>query len=151
MRLLSPSGWALWLCLAPVAAPAAPPAGDAALGTRKYDDFETAKSCATCHVDFARQHEQAMMSQAYTHHWDEIEYFELAVPHAEKEPKVAGVKAGCNGCHAPMAFLAGDVPRRGRRRDRSRTRACPATCATPSPASRATSRSTSTGSPSPAT
>ena len=50
------------------------------------------------------------MSQSYTHHWDEIEYFELAVPHAEKEPKVAGVKAGCNGCHAPFAFLAGDVP-----------------------------------------
>ena len=50
------------------------------------------------------------MSQAYTHHWDEIEYFELAVPHAEKEPKVAGVKAGCNGCHAPLAFLAGDIP-----------------------------------------
>jgi len=23
---------------------------------------------------------------------------------------VAGVKAGCNGCHAPLAFLAGDIP-----------------------------------------
>ena len=23
---------------------------------------------------------------------------------------MAGVKAGCNGCHAPIAFLAGDVP-----------------------------------------
>ena len=51
-----------------------------------------------------------MMSQSYTHHWDEIEYFELALPHAQKEPKVAGVKAGCNGCHAPLAFLAGDIP-----------------------------------------
>jgi hypothetical protein len=51
-----------------------------------------------------------MMSQAYTHAWDEIEYFELAVPHAEKEPKVADVKAGCNGCHAPLSYLAGDVP-----------------------------------------
>ena len=50
------------------------------------------------------------MSQAYTHHWDEIEYFKLAVPHAEKDSVVAGVKAGCNGCHAPIAFLAGDVP-----------------------------------------
>ncbi|MCK7528384.1 MAG: hypothetical protein MZV64_67875 [Ignavibacteriales bacterium] len=50
------------------------------------------------------------MSQAYTHHWDEIEYFKLAVPHAEKDRVVAGVKAGCNGCHAPIAFLAGDVP-----------------------------------------
>jgi nitrate/TMAO reductase-like tetraheme cytochrome c subunit len=56
------------------------------------------------------QWQQAMMSQSYTHPWDEIEYFKLAVPHAEKDPKVAGVKAGCNGCHAPNAFIAGDVP-----------------------------------------
>lgn len=86
------------------------PAGDAALGSLPYERFDRDKLCATCHVDLARQHEQAMMSQAYTHHWDEIEYFRLAVPHAELEPKVAGVKAGCNGCHAPLAFLAGDVP-----------------------------------------
>jgi nitrate/TMAO reductase-like tetraheme cytochrome c subunit len=91
------------------AAPAAK-AGDAALGTRRYADYEKPQACAGCHVDIARQHEQAMMSQAFTHPWDEIEYFELAVPHAAKEPKVAGVKAGCNGCHAPIAFLAGDVP-----------------------------------------
>jgi hypothetical protein len=84
--------------------------GDAALGTQPYDKFERPQACATCHVGIARQHEQAMMSQAFVHPWDEIEYFELAVPHAEKEPKVAGVKAGCNGCHAPLAFLAGDVP-----------------------------------------
>jgi hypothetical protein len=51
-----------------------------------------------------------MMSQAYVHHWDEIEYFRLAVPHAEIEPKVREVKDGCNGCHAPFSFLAGDTP-----------------------------------------
>lgn len=86
-------------------------AGDEALGTRTYDQFEKPKACGTsCHVDFYRQWEQSMMAQAYTHHWDEIEYFKLAVPHADKDPKVAGVKAGCNGCHAPIAFLAGDVP-----------------------------------------
>ncbi len=87
-----------------------PKAGDAALGTQPYDKFEKPAVCATCHVDIARQHEQAMMSQAFTHHWDEIEYFELALPHAEKVEKVSGVKAGCNGCHAPLAFLAGDIP-----------------------------------------
>jgi len=86
------------------------PAGDAALGHYTYDDFARPAACASCHVDIARQHEQAMMSQAYTHSWDEIEYFRLAVPHAEKVAKVAGVKAGCNGCHAPYSFLAGDVP-----------------------------------------
>jgi len=96
--------------LAAVTASAQVKAGDDALGSRKYDDYEGPQACAACHVDIARQHEQAMMSQAFTHHWDEIEYFALAVPHAEKEPKVAGVKAGCNGCHAPLAFLAGDVP-----------------------------------------
>ena len=86
------------------------PAGEDALGTKKYDQYEGPQACAACHVDFYQQWTQAMMSQAYTHHWDEIEYFELAVPHAEKDEVVAGVKAGCNGCHAPLSFLAGDVP-----------------------------------------
>lgn len=86
-------------------------AGDAALGTIPYEKFETPEYCgASCHVDFYQQWRQAMMSQAYTHHWDEIEYFKLAVPHAEKDTIVAGVKAGCNGCHSPLAFHAGDIP-----------------------------------------
>ena len=85
--------------------------GDDALGIHKYDDFQRPTLCgASCHLDIYQQWRQAMMSQAYTHHWDEIEYFKLAVPHAEKDPVVAGVKAGCNGCHSPMAFMAGDVP-----------------------------------------
>lgn len=86
------------------------PAGDEALGTKKYKQYEKPEVCQSCHTDFYQQWRQAMMSQAYTHHWDEIEYFKLAVPHAEKDEKVAGVKAGCNGCHTPMAFWAGDVP-----------------------------------------
>jgi hypothetical protein len=89
---------------------AAGKAGDAALGSLRYDDFQADSVCAECHVDLVRQHHQAMMSQSFTHHWDEIEYFELALPHALKVEKVAGVKAGCNGCHAPLAFLAGDIP-----------------------------------------
>jgi hypothetical protein len=86
-------------------------AGAEALGTRSYDDYDTPAYCGTsCHIDIYRQWQQAMMSQAYVHHWDEIEYFKLAVPHAERDEKVAEVRAGCNGCHAPIAFLAGDVP-----------------------------------------
>ncbi len=86
-------------------------AGGDALGTKKYDDFQTPKFCGTsCHTDFYMQWQQAMMSQAYTHKWDEVEYFKLAVPHAEKDKIVEEVKAGCNGCHAPISFLAGDVP-----------------------------------------
>jgi len=86
------------------------PAGDELLGTGSYDQFENPLICGSCHIDLYMQWQQAMMSQAYTHHWDEIEYFKLAVPHAEKDSVVAGVKAGCNGCHAPNAFIAGDVP-----------------------------------------
>ncbi len=86
-------------------------AGEDALGTRSYDDYDKPEFCGTsCHTDFYQQWKRAMMSQAYTHKWDEVEYFKLAVPHAEKDEKVAGVKAGCNGCHAPISFLAGDVP-----------------------------------------
>ncbi|MFO7608181.1 MAG: multiheme c-type cytochrome [Candidatus Krumholzibacteriia bacterium] len=92
------------------AAAAAGPAGGTALGSRSYDDYEKPAVCASCHDDIFQQWTQAMMSQAYTHHWDEIEYFELAVRHAEREEFVAGVKADCNGCHTPLAYLAGDVP-----------------------------------------
>ena len=101
---------ALCLTLLPANVSLAAPAGDAAYGTRSYDDYEEPSACAECHADITRQHEQAMMSKCFVHEWDEIEYFELALPHAEKVAKVAGVKAGCNGCHAPLAFLAGDIP-----------------------------------------
>jgi len=78
---------------------------------KKYDDYERPLYCGTsCHTDFYQQWKQAMMSQSYTHHWDEIEYFQLAVPHAEKDEMVAEVKAGCNGCHAPVSYIVGDVP-----------------------------------------
>ncbi|MDZ7372710.1 MAG: cytochrome c family protein [candidate division KSB1 bacterium] len=100
---------ALFLVLTSVALSQGP-GGEAAYGTRKYADFERPETCRQCHVDFYYQWQQAMMSQAYVHHWDEIEYFRLAVPHAERDPQVAGVKAGCNGCHSPLAFLAGDTP-----------------------------------------
>jgi hypothetical protein len=87
------------------------PTGSEAEGTRSYDDYDTPAYCgSSCHTDFYQQWKQAMMSQAYTHHWDEIEYFKLAVPHARRDEKVAEVEAGCNGCHTPLAFLAGDVP-----------------------------------------
>jgi len=85
--------------------------GQSKMGSFKYDDFKKPEYCgSSCHTDFYQQWKQAMMSQAYTHEWDEIEYFQLAVPHAEKDEKVAEVKAGCNGCHSPIAYLAGDVP-----------------------------------------
>lgn len=86
------------------------PAGEEALGSKTYDQYEKPEVCASCHPDIYMQWTQAMMSQAYTHHWDEIEYFELAVAHGEKDPFFKPVADGCNGCHAPLSFLAGDVP-----------------------------------------
>jgi len=107
--MLSRSTWVLvFFMTGASAAPAQ--VSDAAHGTRSYDDYEKPQVCASCHDDIYQQWTQAMMSQAFTHHWDEIEYFELAVPHAERDEVVAGVKDGCNGCHAPVSFLAGDTP-----------------------------------------
>lgn len=83
---------------------------DGKKGAYQYKDFESARKCRTCHVAYYEQWSQSMMSQAYTHHWDEIEYFELAVAHAEKVPELKDVVDGCNGCHAPLAFMAGQFP-----------------------------------------
>jgi len=86
-------------------------AGGEALGTQKYENYDKPEFCGTsCTQIFISSGKQAMMSQAYTHHWDEIEYFKLAVPHAEKDEKVAEVKAGCNGCHAPISFFSWRCP-----------------------------------------
>ncbi len=87
------------------------PDQDVKKGKNKYDDFRLAKYCGTsCHTDFKQQWDQAMMSKAYTHHWDEIEYFKLAVPHSKNDPEMKGVHEGCNGCHTPLAYMAGDMP-----------------------------------------
>jgi nitrate/TMAO reductase-like tetraheme cytochrome c subunit len=72
-----------------------------------YKDFESAKKCRSCHPGMYEQWSQAMMSQAYTHQWDEIEYFNLAVAQAKAKPEIKDVVDGCNGCHTPLAFMGG--------------------------------------------
>jgi hypothetical protein len=72
-----------------------------------YKDFESSKKCRSCHPGTYEQWSQAMMSQAYTHHWDEIEYFDLAVPHSVAKPELKDAVDGCNGCHSPLAFMGG--------------------------------------------
>jgi hypothetical protein len=79
-------------------------------GAFKYKEFESAAKCRTCHTAFYEQWNQAMMSKAYTHHWDEIEYFDLAVAHAAKVPELKDPVDGCNGCHSPLAFMNGVFP-----------------------------------------
>ncbi|HZK61420.1 MAG TPA: multiheme c-type cytochrome, partial [Anaerovoracaceae bacterium] len=79
-------------------------------GKYPYKDFESSKKCRSCHPGFYEQWSQAMMSQAYTHTWDEIEYFDLAVAHAKAKPELKDVVDGCNGCHTPLAFMDGKFP-----------------------------------------
>ena len=79
-------------------------------GQYDYKDFQKPNYCKQCHIDFFQQWDQAMMSKAYTHEWDEIEYFDLAVAHSENDPNLKGVHEGCNGCHAPLSYTAGDMP-----------------------------------------
>lgn len=86
------------------------PAGHKAKKTKSYEQYEKPEVCKSCHTDIYQQWKRAMMSQSFTHHWDEIEYFELAIPHAKNDTSFKDVVDGCNGCHAPLSFLAGDLP-----------------------------------------
>jgi len=63
----------------------------------------------------ARQHEPGHDVAVLHATWDEIEYFELALPHAEKEPKVAGVKAAATVATRRWPTWPGTFPRRARR------------------------------------
>ncbi len=59
-------------------------------GKYPYKLFERASKCRTCHPGIYEQWSQAMMSQAYTHHWDEIEYFDLAEAHRLEQARNLG-------------------------------------------------------------
>lgn len=87
-----------------------PPDEGGQKGDFTYDDFRKPGYCGSCHNAIYQQWSQSMMSEAYTHHWDEIEYFKLAVAHSENDPDMKGVHEGCNGCHTPMAYLNGELP-----------------------------------------
>lgn len=80
------------------------------LGGHSYEDFQAPGKCMMCHKEIYDQWQQSLMSKSFTHHWDEVEYFDLALPQSLALEKVAGVKAGCISCHAPLAYLAGDIP-----------------------------------------
>ncbi len=75
-----------------------------------YDDFSKPMQCGACHKEIYQEWQQSLMSQSFTHPWDDAEYFKLALPHAFKLEKVAGVKSDCIACHGPLAFLTGDIP-----------------------------------------
>jgi len=80
------------------------------MGKFKYEDFKSPKRCGVCHQQIYQEWEQCLMAKSFTHAWDDVEYFKLALPHAMKFAKVAEVKGGCIACHGPLAFLTGDIP-----------------------------------------
>lgn len=84
--------------------------GSGLKGSHPYNSFERPEKCRQCHPQLYYQWKNAMMSQSFTHHWDEIEYFDVAVPHAQRDPSFKEAVEGCNGCHAPLAYIAGDLP-----------------------------------------
>lgn len=83
---------------------------DSLKGKYSYKNFEESKKCRACHVGIYEQWSQSLMAQAFTHHWDEIEYFDLAVEHAKVNPEFADAVDGCNGCHTPLAYMHGVFP-----------------------------------------
>jgi hypothetical protein len=79
-------------------------------GSYPYESFDSSKKCATCHREIYKQYQGSAMAKSQILPWDQAEYFKLALPHTRLESKVAVVEAGCINCHAPLAFLAGDIP-----------------------------------------
>ncbi|MFO7760601.1 MAG: multiheme c-type cytochrome [Thermodesulfobacteriota bacterium] len=80
------------------------------MGSYSYKDFKKPRNCQMCHKEIAQEWQQSLMSQSFTHKWDQVEYFKLALPHSQELEKVAGIKGDCIACHAPLAFLSGDIP-----------------------------------------
>ncbi|MFA5629621.1 MAG: multiheme c-type cytochrome [Dehalococcoidales bacterium] len=79
-------------------------------GMYSYDEFETPTSCGNCHFDIYSAWSKNQMAKGYTNSWKQVEYFQLAYAQSQQVEEVAGVASGCIMCHAPLAFLAGDIP-----------------------------------------
>jgi hypothetical protein len=79
-------------------------------GMYEYDDFAKPETCGICHQTIYAAWQENLMAKSFVHDWDDVEYFELALPHAMALDEVSGVKSGCISCHGPLAFLSGDIP-----------------------------------------
>ena len=51
-----------------------PPRHAAELGEFTYDDFSNPKQCSMCHREIYQEWQQSLMSQSFTHPWDDIEF-----------------------------------------------------------------------------
>ncbi|MBN1368626.1 MAG: hypothetical protein JW954_00130 [Dehalococcoidaceae bacterium] len=79
-------------------------------GAYTYQDFNQPDACSACHQNIHQDWSNSLMALSFVHQWDDVEYFQLALPHARKLDEVSGIKSGCIACHGPLAYLAGDIP-----------------------------------------
>jgi hypothetical protein len=105
--------WALVLILG-LAGPALSGEDDAqrymSKGMFDYADFEPSDRCLSCHKQLYLQYEASAMAKAQILPWDQAEYFKILLPHLRKNPDMKELEGACIRCHAPLAYLAGDVP-----------------------------------------
>jgi hypothetical protein len=79
-------------------------------GKYTYQDFDSPAKCGECHTAIYDDWSSSMMSRAFTHEWNSIEYFSLALSHSAEIEQIAGTEADCMACHSPLAYLSGDIP-----------------------------------------
>ncbi len=107
--------WALGvlLLLVPLAVSFAAEAGEHGTmpkGAHPYADLEPSDRCLSCHKKIYRQYQASAMARAQILPWDQAEYFQILLPHVRKNPDLKELEDACIRCHAPAAYLAGDVP-----------------------------------------
>ena len=79
-------------------------------GEHPYSDLEPSDRCLSCHRKIYRQYQASAMASAQILPWDQAEYFKILLPHVRGNPDMKGLENACIRCHAPAAYLAGDVP-----------------------------------------
>jgi hypothetical protein len=108
-----------WLILLLLLAPLSSSTAEEELGGKQafmpkgeyaYSDFEPSDRCLSCHPGIYRQYQASAMSRAQILPWDQAEYFQILLPHVRGNPEMKELEGACIRCHAPAAYLAGDVP-----------------------------------------
>jgi len=77
--------------------------------TKPYHFFEDPKTCEGCHVEKFKRWNVSQHSKAFTGDFFQKQFYDLVLASESFAPEVANVKEGCIGCHAPSAFLAGEL------------------------------------------
>jgi len=76
---------------------------------KPYHYFEDPQTCSGCHWDKFLRWNLSQHSKAFTGDFFQKQFYDLVLASESFAPEVANVKEGCIGCHAPSAFLAGDL------------------------------------------